>query len=96
MARISRKADAQQRHAINRARLPERAGLELTTEDYQWLTNCIRKQDRKDGRWARVSFVGRQSLRVTIWDILLPDRTLRAVYDKTRGRMVTFLPRPVE
>ena len=85
------KANAEMAHAIRRAKLDARAGLDLTVEDYQWLTNCIRKQARDPGKRAPVRFVRRQSNRVTVWDILLKGRTLRAVYDSQRGRIVTFL-----
>ena len=88
------KADAEMSHAIRRARLNERAGLDLTVEDYLWLSNCIRRQGSTKKTRAPVRFVERQSQRVTVWDILLNGITLRAVYDSHRGRIVTFLPIP--
>lgn len=86
------KSYAERAHAIARARIDARAGLDLSHEDYAWLTNCIRRQGHAKKQRAPVRFVERQSNRVTLWDIMLPGRTLRAVYDSERGRIVTFLP----
>ena len=88
------KTDAEMYHAIARAKLGGRAGIDLSIEDYQWLTNCIRKREHTKVQRAPVQLVKKQSLRVAIWDILLPGRTLRAVYDNRRKRIVTFLTIP--
>lgn len=85
------KADAQQKHAIRRAY--ERYGLELNKNLY--LSLCKRIQD------GDAVFLGRQSNRLTVWKITVPQTTdfgdpgtvtSNVVYDSHRHRIVTFLP----
>lgn len=75
------KATAQRRHA--KRRLAERFGVEASNRDLaEWVAAI---------RLGRARFVERQSLRVTVWDVDHNGRTIRLVYDKHRGEIVTAL-----
>lgn len=76
------KARALLRHAKRRANT--RYGLDLTNNDLQEIVRLIKQQKAK--------FIERQSLRVTHWEVEYKGETLRAVYDKRRSQIVTFLP----
>lgn len=79
------KAEAQRRHARRRA--AERFGCALTDEDMDALVARIQAQgvDRRP--------LARQSLRLTVWEVDLPNgRIAAAVYDKNRHEIVTFTP----
>lgn len=81
------KRDAQRRHARRRAL--ERYGLELGAGTRARILEAIHT--------GRSKLVQRQSHRVVVHDVKLDGRTVRVVYDKSRGELVTFLPadRPV-
>lgn len=81
MARSS-KAQTQRRHAIRRAH--ERHGLQLTRQDL----NDIVRQIQSD----KATFVERQSLRVSLFDVVVHERSVRVVYDRQRKTIVSFLP----
>lgn len=83
------KTHAQVLHAIRRAQ--ERYNLTLTTKDYKWLCRSIRDPSKYPE--VKVVFVRRESNRVTIFDLVFSKETLRAVYDSSRGTIVTFLPK---
>lgn len=91
MAHGRSKASAQYLHAKKRAL--ERYGVVLDKESY--LALCKEIQDGKH------EYLGKQSLRLTVWKIAIKriDDTgtewvtsANVVYDKTRHRIVTFLP----
>jgi len=83
-------------HALevhSRRRVLERYGVTLTRA----LVEDIIRQIR-DGRGR---FVEKQSVRLSVWDVLLVqkgeddvvnERIARVVYDKTRGQLVTAIP----
>lgn len=69
-------------HAKKRAE--QRYGVTLNRHGLRDLVEDIRS--------GRAQFVERQSNRITLWFVQLGDKTARAVYDKQRGTIVTFLP----
>lgn len=70
------------RHAKGRAL--ERYDLDLNRHDLLAIVRLIQNQQ---GR-----FVERQSIRVSVWDVTYREKVVRAVYDKERHSIVTFLP----
>lgn len=85
MGRALSKAKAEVAHARRRAQ--ERYGLEVG--------RATRDEIRSTIRGGRARLVRRQSLRVGVFDVPLADGfTVRVVWDRTRGTIVTFLPRP--
>ena len=79
----SSKYKAQRKHA--KQRFIERHGFYLTDEDLNFLRGCIKRN-------RGAIFVSRTSNRVSIWDVDFKGRTVRVVYDKNRGNIVTVLP----
>lgn len=52
---------------------------------------------RRDGvieqiQTGKATFVERQSLRITVWIVEVLGRPMKAVYDKRRKEIVTYLP----
>ncbi len=76
------KKQNQIRHALYRA--AERFGLTLTPADLDDIRGAICK--------GKATFVGRTSLRVSIWDIKVRGTPCRVVYDRNHKTIVTFLP----
>jgi hypothetical protein len=81
------KAASEFRHAQRRAK--ERYGIELNKDRYMQLCTQV-----KDGKGQ---YLGKQSLRLSVWRIDAQDDSGKAVrpvviYDKQRHRIVTFLP----
>jgi len=77
------KAKAEIRHTKRRCQ--ERYGIKLSKEDCTKLAEQIRLN--------KAIFLERQSNRVTIWEITLPDgQKARAAYDKHRKNIITVLP----
>jgi hypothetical protein len=76
------KAYAEQRHACIRAY--ERYGVMLSPGQYEALCTEIRER--------RSVFVRKHSNTRTVHDVEHRGKTMRAVYDKLRKRIVTFLP----
>jgi hypothetical protein len=80
------KGDCQTVHAKRRGL--ERYQIEATENDLRHIVNLIQKN--------KATFVSRQSLRVSIWDVGVDfgtgDKTVRVVYDRDRKTIVTFLP----
>lgn len=81
MGRLS-KALSARRHAMQRAR--ERYGLVYDRDLRAQLIGIIRR--------GEATMVERQSNRVRVFDLPFEGRTVRVVYDKERGEIVTFLP----
>lgn len=74
---------AQRVHAKRRAE--ERYGLVVNKDTRRKLLECI---------WnGRTTFVMKQSLRVSVFDVEFEGETYRVVYDKIRKEIVTFLDR---
>jgi hypothetical protein len=78
------KERAEYEHSKRRAL--ERYKIDLTPQLYQELCRDVRRQS-----W-NVTFLGRQTNRLTVWAILHVQQRLLVVYDKQRHRIVTFLP----
>lgn len=83
--RRGKKKKALQRHS--RLRAAERYDLFIDRD----LRGKIVRSIQKHGPYP-VKFVRKQSNRVTVWDVTLEDKTVRAVYDKNRHEIVTVLP----
>ena len=78
----TKKAIRARAHTRRRAR--ERYGIDLTTENQKKVVRSIQE--------GRGFFLGRQSLRVTEWDVPFEDVKLRVIYDSEREVLVTCLP----
>jgi hypothetical protein len=76
------KARAQIAHA--RQRLFERYGIEASDAEIKGLVSEIQA--------GRGQCIERQSLRVTVWELLFHERRIRVVYDKERKTIATVLP----
>ncbi len=80
------KKHAQRQHAKRRAE--ERFGLHLNRDDYRDMVRLVRSGGGK--------FVGRESLRLSHWEITWPRGPegvlMHAVYDSKRGTIVTVMP----
>ena len=68
-------------HALLRA--AERFGLKLCRSDLDDIRGMICKN--------KATFVGRTSLRVSVWDVAVRGIACRVVYDRNRKTIVTFL-----
>lgn len=79
---MSSKARAQKYHAKRRAR--ERFGIDLSYNDQIDMVEMIRNGQSRA--------VEKRSLRVTVHELEWDGQTLRVVYDKSRGTIVTVLP----
>lgn len=77
------KASSQRAHTIKR--LEERFNIEINNNDYNELCFICRRGQGK--------FISRQSQRVTRWLVNFKKQEFIAVYDKTRGTVVTVLPK---
>lgn len=75
------KARNLRQHAFRRAR--ERFDLHLSQNDHAEITRIIQS--------GKAAFLERQSRRVTVWDLTYKGVEVRAVYDKIRKEIVTFL-----
>ncbi|HVH77971.1 MAG TPA: hypothetical protein VM782_01155 [Stellaceae bacterium] len=73
----------ERRHAMQRA--SERYGLTLDRKLHKEILDKIQR--------GHCRLIQRQSLRVAIYDITLPEATVRVVYDRKRHELVSFLPR---
>lgn len=78
------KATAQFKHA--RRRMWQRYHIQLLRHDYDLLCSRI----RKGGEDVSI-FVGRQTLRVTLWWVRFQGLFFPVVYDNKRHTIVTFL-----
>lgn len=76
------KTRAQRIHARRRAL--ERYELDLNRHDLREVVESIQA--------GKATFVRRQSLRVSIWEVTVKGQACRVVYDKLRKTIVTFLP----
>jgi hypothetical protein len=82
-----RKAKSQRIHASRRSL--ERHGV--------WLTSAVQRDIvRQIQSKTAAVFVERQSLRITVWDVVYNERKFRVVYDSKRHTLVTVLPPPNE
>lgn len=79
---MASKAKCQRRHAKHRA--AARYDLFLTDQNLEAIVVQIQT--------GKAHFVGRQSNRVTHWDVQVEGKLARVVYDKARGQITTFLP----
>jgi len=70
-------------HAKNRAGL--RYGVSLSIQDLENIVKLIKQQ--------KGNHLGRQSNRVSHWEIEYKEQTMHVVYDKIRSKIITFLPR---
>jgi hypothetical protein len=77
------KKSAQRKHARKRAK--ERYGIDLTRRDMRAI---IRKIDN-----GKAEFIGRQSLRVTVWKAKYKEEDLTFAYDNKRKTIVTVFPK---
>lgn len=75
------KASCQRYHAKKRAL--ERFDVSLTTADLNLVVQMI-----QDGR---ATFIEKQSNRVSVFAVIINDKKVNVVYDKTRKTIVTFL-----
>lgn len=80
------KLKAERRHALRR--FGERMGFGLTSESYADLIQLIQE--------GRGEFVRRQSLRVTVWRLVIDGEPVRIAYDKIRKQIITFMPEKAE
>lgn len=80
-AAISKKI-RERRHAMQRAK--ERYGIVLT--------GAVRDEIVASIRGNRSTVAWRTSNRSVVHDVAYDGRTVRVVYDKARGEIVTFLP----
>lgn len=76
------KARAQRVHAKRRAR--ERFGLTLNRHDLRAVVRDIQA--------ARAEHVCRQSLRVSIWRVVIGGKAMLAAYDNKRKTVATLMP----
>lgn len=76
---------SQQRHAIKRAR--ERYGLTVTADDLEDLARRIRHEPPDE----TVTFVGRQTRRVSAYRAQLHGVEVAVLYDKHTHTVMTFL-----
>jgi hypothetical protein len=76
------KAITLRRHFKNR--LLERYGIQATNEDIKKYVQMIQE--------GRGRIVMKQSLRVSVWDLFINEKTLRVAYDKNRKELITALP----
>jgi hypothetical protein len=83
------KTQAIRRHAIRRA--GERYGVDLSPKMHGELSAAIRANND-----ALAIFAERQSRNKTMWFVKLEQHWTLAIYDKIRGRIVTFLPTSCE
>lgn len=67
-----------------KSRLLERYGLQATNEDIQKYVQMIQE--------GRGKMVMKQSLRVSVWDLSVNEKTIRVAYDKNRKELITALP----
>lgn len=79
--RHNTKKENQIHHALVRA--AERFGLTLHRADLDDIRGMICKN--------KATFVGRTSLRVSVWDVTVRGVPCRVVYDRNRQTVVTFL-----
>jgi hypothetical protein len=76
------KLKTQKRHAKIRAL--ERYAIGLTNQGLDQAVKMIQK--------GKATFIERQSLRVTVWEMDIDGKRVRVVYDKLRKNLATFLP----
>lgn len=76
------KAQAQRIHATKRAE--ERYGMTLTRDMHHQLVKMIQS--------GKSTVIERQSLRVSVHELMIEDEPVRVVYDRIRKTIVTFLP----
>ena len=70
--------------ALNKIQL--RPSLLIVMED------CVRAFALIVPLRSPAQFVKRESGRVTVWDVVLRGKTVRVVYDNSRGQLITALP----
>lgn len=80
--RHKRKSINQRIHA--KRRFLERYGMTFSTRDLDAIVSQIKT--------GQASFISRQSLRVTIWDVFYCGTLMRVVYDKNTKNIVTVFP----
>ena len=78
------KRDSQKSHF--RRRVFERYGITINEGEYEYLVSQIKK------RTAQVTFLYKQSNRVSIHKIIYKQLSLVVVYDKLRKSLITALP----
>lgn len=76
------KRECERIHAKTRAY--QRYGLILNREKLQAVV--------RDIKTGKATFVEKQSLRVSVFDVLIEGQMCRVVYDRHRHEVVTFLP----
>lgn len=64
-------------------RLKQRYGIEINREGIEYIVRQIQSQN--------CEFVIKQSLRVTIFDVMYENKKIRVVYDKNRKTLITAL-----
>jgi hypothetical protein len=78
----SERAHAQQR-------LAERYGLVVSGKEYKGIVRLIAESSKTNPTARLIEY---QSQRVSVWEVPWNDIMLKAVFDKFRQEIVTFLP----
>lgn len=60
------------------------------------LTRPLRQRILNDIRGGAAEFLGRQSRRVTAWEVEIEGRKVKVLYDSVRHGLITFLPAGAE
>ena len=76
------KKTSQQIHARNR--MWQRHGIWLSKKGRRIIINLIREQ--------KARFLGRQSNRVSGWEVEFEGRKIKVLFDTVRGSLITVLP----
>lgn len=80
---MNQKAKSQRAHA--RRRSAQRFGVLLTNEAEREIVEKIRS--------GRATFIEKQSHRVSLFGVIYAGKETVVVYDKSRGTVVTLMPR---
>lgn len=72
-------------HASRRA--SERYNIRLSNDKEQEIVRAIQTH--------RAQFIEKQSVRVSVFDVIVDDKIVRVVYDCHRKCLITFIPREV-
>lgn len=90
--KINQKKIAQQKHAIRRLSEKDRYGIEIDDIIYRQLCNSIRflGKSYKEKKY-NVELLEKVSNTRSVYKIFYGENTLIAVYDGSRGSIVTFL-----
>ena len=82
---MAAKSNTERRHYIRR--VMERYNLLLSQWEYEYLISKIKKNDK-----TVVTFLTKQTNRLTVHILLYKDKEIVSVYDRMRKELVTALP----